>query len=62
MEDVEKFFSTSKSDEAKKIIEKYSVDFVFVQKGQGLDFDGTGFLEKVFEQDGIRVYRTRMQN
>ena len=61
-EDVEKFFSTSKSDEAKKIIEKYSVDFVFVQKGQGLDFDGTGFLEKVFEQDGIRVYRTRMQN
>lgn len=56
--DIRRLFSTPDEDVARRILERYEVDYVLESPALPLKFPKTG-LELTYERDGHRVYRVR---
>ena len=63
--DVVTIYTTSDPDQARNLLLKYDVDYVYVGPRERLAHDGPGlekfpeFMDTVFQQDDVTIYRLR---
>jgi len=56
-QDTVQFYQTSESTEARGILGRYPIDYVWEERKKALNFRTAGLLEKVFENNAVALYR-----
>ena len=57
--DIRSFFSTKNKNLATSILDRYGVNYVWIKKGYGLNFDKSGLIKIVFSNPQVEIYKRK---